>query len=96
MTTGGWLWLVGGAIFAAACAVAWERFEAEDGEWTAGLMFLTVWAMAPLVAAAAALLGLIGGVTWLIRRVERRIPERKSREALEARIAELERDLQVN
>ena len=103
--TAGWIalggWVVGGFLLGLVAAVWVHRSNADggdsfDGEEHPGLTMLGVWVIAPLVAAG----GLIAGLVWCLNRlaagtdavVQRKRP---SRDRLERRIAELERELDL-
>ncbi len=76
MTTAAWIMLVGGLPVGLACAIAWERIEATEEDWTSAVVAL--WA-----------------IQGVITRLERHIPDRRSRADLEQQIRELEQALAI-
>jgi hypothetical protein len=96
--TAGWLalgaWVVGGFLLGLTAGVVQRRDEEEEG--AAGLTALGVWVLAPVVAALGVLVGIVWLLDWLVGRTDDAVTRlRPSREQLEQRVAELERELEI-
>lgn len=94
--TVGWIalsaWVIVGFLLGLAAGVIQRR----DGEDAPGLTALAVWFLAPLVAAFGLLFGIVVLLNWLIARTDDTVTRlRPSREQLEQRVAELERELEI-